>query len=98
MSPQPTSSAELADGEREQYQLEHNKSVVLTSGEDEVESSTITVEELAPATANIANALVFEFCMKYTHYNNCMCEVANMLYKVHSLLYTLLLEAAVSLY
>ena len=56
--PQPTPSAELASGESEQEPNQLEETVAPSSAEGVVESSTITVEELAPATANIANALV----------------------------------------
>ena len=56
--PQPTPSAELTNGESQQEPKQPEETVAPSSGEGVVESSTITVEELAPATANIANALV----------------------------------------
>lgn len=56
---QAAPSAESADGEpRSEAKEEQETAAAPPEEEGEVESSTITVEELAPATANIANALV----------------------------------------
>ncbi len=55
----PVPSAESADGESQSEAKEEQEAAAAPpEGEGEVDSSTITVEELAPATANIANALV----------------------------------------
>ena len=63
----PPSSAESAVGEAEaQQESKQQAAAALPDGEkeeEEVGSSTITVEELVPATANIANALVCLFCL-----------------------------------
>ena len=56
--PQPTPSAEISSGQFQQEPKQLEETVAPSSGEGVVESSTITVEELAPVTANIANALV----------------------------------------
>ena len=59
---QPAPSAESADGETQPEAKEEQEAQETAAApserEGEVESSTVTVEELAPATANIANALV----------------------------------------
>lgn len=76
---QPTPSAELADGESQPESERPREALAPASGEGEVDSSTITVEELAPATANIANALVcaqvLKDCLLTVHiiYYNSFC-------------------------
>lgn len=62
---QPAPSAESADGESQPEAKKEEAAGAPSEREGEVESSTITVEELAPATANIANALIARDLQSY---------------------------------